>query len=83
MVPARIAFLPFDSSLAHGALASDLLVDVLVTLDLVIRLNTAHRTHKATWATNRFKILRKIPLPAILSGLPVDWFAFLLTASNE
>eukprot|EP00961_Rhodomonas_salina_P043883 589379-Rhodomonas_salina.3 len=83
MVPARIAFLPFDTPVAQGALASDLLVDVIVTLDLLIRLNTAHRTHKATWSTNRLKILRKVPIPAIIAGLPIDWFAHLLTASNE
>lgn len=83
MVPARIALLPWDNFMDPGALCSDLVVDVLVTVDLIIRLNTAHRSSKATWTTRRWKILRKVPVAAIIAGLPIDWFGYACGAGNE
>ncbi len=72
-VPARISFVPWSTMLEVGALATDLVADILTAMNIIIVGNTAYMSSRSSWITNRFKIFRRIDIGYILSALPLDW----------
>jgi hypothetical protein len=72
-VPARISFVPWSTMLEVGALATDLVADILTATNIIIVGNTAYMSSRSAWVTKRFKIFRRIDIGYILSALPLDW----------
>ena len=72
-VPARISFVPWRTMLEVGALATDLVADILTATNIIIVGNTAYLSSRSSWVTERVKIFRRIDIGYILSALPLDW----------
>jgi hypothetical protein len=73
VVPVRITFLPWNSMLDIHALSTDLIMDILTVLNVVVLTNTAYMSSRATWVTKRLKLLRRIDIGYIISAIPFDW----------
>ena len=73
IVPVRITFLPWSSMLDVRALSTDLIVDTLTVLNVLVLTNTAYMSSRATWVTKRVKLLRRIDVGYILAAIPLDW----------
>lgn len=73
LVPIRISFLPWNSMITTGALATDLLADILCALNIVVLGNTAYLSSRSAWITNRNKIFRRMNIGYIVSSVPLDW----------
>ncbi len=72
-VPARIAFVPWITMLEVGALATDLVADILNATNIIMMGNTAYMNSRSAWVTKRLKIFRRIDIGYVLSALPLDW----------
>ena len=72
-VPVRIAFQPWTSMIDGTALSTDLVVDILVFLNVLVFCNTAYRSARGAWVTSRVKIFRRIKISIIVAAVPVDW----------
>ena len=79
LVPIRICFEPWKSMLDVRALSSDLAIDGLTFINLLIHANTAYINSKATWVTDRYKILRRLHPSFSIPAIPFDWYPFVLT----
>ena len=80
VVPARIAFLPWDSLIDFPGLCPDLLADFFTVMNVLILANTSFFSSTSKWATDRTKILRNIDVGFILSAVPLDWYLLFSTA---
>uniref|UniRef100_A0A7S4H8T1 Cyclic nucleotide-binding domain-containing protein n=1 Tax=Guillardia theta TaxID=55529 RepID=A0A7S4H8T1_GUITH len=84
-VPARIAFLPYQSMLDTSLFASSFLVDLLVILNLFVGFNVAYMNKQSRWVTDRLRIARHYLSRGFwidaLAALPLDWFGYMSGAS--
>lgn len=73
-VPVRISFLPWSTMLDIRALSTDLLADILTAVNVLVRGNTAYKSSRAVWVTDRKKLLKKIEIGYIVAAVPLDWY---------
>ena len=72
-IPLRIAFDPWQTMVNIYALSTDLVVDGLTGLNLVVAMNTCYTNSRAAIITNRIKILRRIDYNIAMAAIPLDW----------
>jgi hypothetical protein len=73
MVPIRITFIPWKSMIDFRALSTDLVADTFTILNVLVLMNTAHLSSRATWITKRLKLLRRIDIGYVIAAIPLDW----------
>jgi hypothetical protein len=73
VVPIRVSFLPWASMTDSRALATDLIADIFTWINVLVKGNTAHRSSRAVWITERYKLFRKIDIYHVSAALPLDW----------
>jgi hypothetical protein len=83
VVPVRITFLPWASMLDIRALGTDLIADSLTVLNLMVHANTAYLGSRATWVTDRYKIVRRLDFAHAVAAVPLDWCVVLLAAFSS
>ena len=78
VVPIRISFTPWKSMLDVQVLYTDLVADGITFLNLVLHVNTAYVNSRATYVTNRYKIIRRIDPRVSVAAVPFDWYLLFL-----
>ena len=73
IVPVRIMFIPWSSMTDFRALSTDLIADTFTVGNVVVLMNTAHLSSRATWVTKRLKLLRRIDIGYVIAAIPLDW----------
>jgi hypothetical protein len=73
VIPVRIAFDPWGNMLDLRALSTDLVVDGISFLNLIIVMNTCYTNSRAAVVTDRMKILRRVDYNILISVFPLDW----------
>ena len=74
IVPVRIMFIPWKSMVDYRALCTDLIADAFTVANVVVLMNTAHLSSRATWVTKRLKILRRMDIGYVIAAVPLDWY---------